>query len=367
LVYYTCDQLLYLINDMNMTTAIYPVDFSLLNHKVHPDQNDFFEFSTALVQISSIISEKITKQIKNFQPDVIVYDSFAYWGKIICKKIDVFGVCSITHYPFTELDFTVNSDLFIRKILKDKVTDEKKQYYMHYYKSFSKYLSKKYLNKDCFAIWDIICGNDTCNLVYTCRELYNRNPLRDDIYHFVGPLIKQEQKEKEDIDIYVSFGSMLSEKYSIYKTCIQALENMGLKSLISVGNSNRIKNTSPHIKIINYADQIAALQSCTVFISHGGFNSVNEALYYGVPLIVMPFATDAYFTAEEIQAIPLGICIEPSVQASQLCFCIERVKRDSEIQKNVLNYRNILNRMNGLEDSVKLIVNKGKKELYSCR
>jgi UDP:flavonoid glycosyltransferase YjiC (YdhE family) len=46
-------------------------------------------------------------------------------------------------------------------------------------------------------------------------------------------------------------------------------------------------------------------------MTHGGLNSVNEATYHGVPLIVFPLFADQDYNAYRINIQELGVSIEP--------------------------------------------------------
>ena len=49
------------------------------------------------------------------------------------------------------------------------------------------------------------------------------------------------------------------------------------------------------------------LKNTKLFITHGGMNSANEGLYYGVPLIVIPQSADQPLIAEQVVKIGAGI------------------------------------------------------------
>jgi MGT family glycosyltransferase len=56
----------------------------------------------------------------------------------------------------------------------------------------------------------------------------------------------------------------------------------------------------------NEVPQLEILQRAALFISHGGMNSVSEALFYGVPLIVIPQAGDQTWVARRVEWLGAG-------------------------------------------------------------
>jgi glycosyltransferase, MGT family len=57
----------------------------------------------------------------------------------------------------------------------------------------------------------------------------------------------------------------------------------------------------------NYVPQLEILKHTDVFISHGGFNSVSEALYNEVPIIAIPMVNDQFMVAQRLAKLGAGI------------------------------------------------------------
>jgi MGT family glycosyltransferase len=57
-------------------------------------------------------------------------------------------------------------------------------------------------------------------------------------------------------------------------------------------------------------DQIAVLQSADVFITHCGMNSVNESLYFGVPMVLFPQHSEQRTVANRVAELGAGIMLK---------------------------------------------------------
>ncbi|MFD0392328.1 glycosyltransferase [Streptomyces nogalater] len=61
-----------------------------------------------------------------------------------------------------------------------------------------------------------------------------------------------------------------------------------------------------HVHVAERVPQPLLLESVDLFVTHGGFNSVREALRTGTPLAVLPHFGDQYTNAERVAELGLG-------------------------------------------------------------
>jgi UDP:flavonoid glycosyltransferase YjiC (YdhE family) len=73
----------------------------------------------------------------------------------------------------------------------------------------------------------------------------------------------------------------------------------------------------PHVRVQPTLPQVALLPRCALLVSHGGFNSVKEALAEGIPLVILPVAGDQPYCARRCQALGVGRVIGPAERNAQ--------------------------------------------------
>ena len=61
-----------------------------------------------------------------------------------------------------------------------------------------------------------------------------------------------------------------------------------------------------------FLPQVRLLAHSAVAVSHGGNNSVTEALTAGVPLLVLPLSTDQFAGAAAVERGGVGLCLDPN-------------------------------------------------------
>jgi MGT family glycosyltransferase len=67
--------------------------------------------------------------------------------------------------------------------------------------------------------------------------------------------------------------------------------------------------TPANIVVKQWVPQLDVLRRASVFVSHGGMNSVSESLYYGVPLVVVPQMGEQEIVARQVERLGAGLCL----------------------------------------------------------
>jgi MGT family glycosyltransferase len=113
---------------------------------------------------------------------------------------------------------------------------------------------------------------------------------------------------------YVSFGSFLSVRGDVLRRVVEALASAGIVAAVATGSTplSELGEIPDDWLVREYLPQVRLLASASLAVTHGGNNSVTEALGAGVPLLVLPFSTDQFAGAAAIEDAGVGLALAPN-------------------------------------------------------
>lgn len=265
-------------------------------------------FSTQiLVDTTLALDDMVCRDMERLRPDCIVADSMAAWGKAVALKLNIPFISSTTTFAFNQHSAKIMKQS-AREMISMIFAMPKVQ------KDIKRLQDKGYPVKN---FLDIIQNDDKIDtIVYTSPEFQPCADTFSDKYAFVGPSVRpassQIKKKKEKL-IYISMGTVNNDMMKLYKNCMLAFADTDYQVVMSVGNLVDIASlgTVPeNISVSCHVDQIAVLEKADVFLSHCGMNSVNESLYYHVPLVMYPQTSEQGGVATRVAQLGAGIRLE---------------------------------------------------------
>ena len=315
-IFVSCD-------DYNMEQKLSPADSARMGKDL--------AFSTRILTDTTLaLDDKVCADMKLLKPDCIVADSMAIWGKAVALKLNIPFVSSTTTFAFNQAS---------AKIMKQSIGEMIKTLFAlpKVQKDVRRLQKKGYPVKN---ILDILQNdNQTHTIVYTSPEFQPCAETFSDRYVFVGPSIRPVtqtiEKTREKL-IYISMGTVNNNLLSFYKTCLSAFENTPYQVILSVGNLvslNEFGKLPEQISVFSHVDQIAVLKKADIFISHCGMNSVNESLYFGVPLIMLPQTSEQSGVAERVSQLGAGIRLHKP-DADAIRNAVEKIFADGSYKQN---------------------------------
>lgn len=113
--------------------------------------------------------------------------------------------------------------------------------------------------------------------------------------------------------IFMALGSQIYHQPRMFAVVLAASRGQPWQLVLAMGDLAGKLALPPHVHAIPYAPQLALLARARAMISHGGANSVMEALAHGVPLLVSPICNDQPHNARFVAEAGAGITCDLSV------------------------------------------------------
>lgn len=140
--------------------------------------------------------------------------------------------------------------------------------------------------------------------------------------------------------IYCSFGTFLADTSAMLSNVTAAAQaNTGWDFVIGLGGRAEQLGAvnEPNILVLDYAPQLEVLAVADMAISHGGINTINECLEFGVPMLLEQSGeTDQPGNASRVAHHGLGVRADlVSIDVAQLTNLIGGVLGDATIRSQV--------------------------------
>ena len=303
-----------------------------------------------LVSSTLALDEMVTEKINELQPDVIVADSVAYWGKLAAMKHGIPFVSSTTTFAFNRY-----SSRYMKHGLKETL---KMLFSMPKVNKQIKRLQEKgYPVK---GILDIVQNdNDTNTVVYTSKYFQPCSDTFSDKYHFIGPSLRpitDDFEKKAEKTVYISMGTV-NRNREFYRKCIDVLGKTDYQVIISMGmNSERFDAVPDNIEIYESVDQMAVLSIADAFITHCGMNSASEGLYFGVPLILFPQTPEQDSVAKRAEELGAGLRLS-SIKEDDILKAVTRVIKEKNFKQGAKKISESFKNSGGVKEAVAFIEN----------
>ncbi|MBU9708714.1 glycosyl transferase [Paenibacillus sp. AK121] len=301
---------------VNLITYSFSVDAFIHNPVLKPaEYKHHYQFVNMIVKgLIEPIIPKVMKAIENKVYDYLIYDYLMGWGgKIIAERLGIPAVCTICSFAFVE---PLGSDqgwddnnIKVRELYDDtmKVVHQ---------------LAEEF-QVSVPAMDELDSHSHSLKVVYTSRYFQPQAEKLDDSYIFAGPSIVprkdapsfpfEQLRALYPQVVYISLGTILNRDLEFYKLCFEAFRDLPVQFVLSSGQYAEMElladNIPDNFMIKPYIPQLEMLQRVDAFITHGGMNSASEALYYNVPMVLVPMTSDQPIVANRVQELGAGIAV----------------------------------------------------------
>lgn len=286
----------------------------------------------ALITTAGEILPELLDMARAEQPDYILFDGMCPWGRLVARIQKRPAVASLALAPPTRPPLRALLrviPLFLPLIFRDF-----RQGILA--NTRAQALARQY-GLPGFGLIDIMNNLGDVSLSYTSSFFQPYANTAPDTVRYVGWTLNETTGEPdfsfEQVKgrrlIYVSLGTLNNDDVTFFRTCIEALA--GIDAFVIMSTSSRIAPESfgtlpDHITIHRWVPQVDVLRRATLFISHGGMNSIHDSLYLGVPLVLVPQQAEQTINAMRVVELGAGLMLKPEqVSADTLRATVTRV------------------------------------------
>jgi UDP:flavonoid glycosyltransferase YjiC (YdhE family) len=114
--------------------------------------------------------------------------------------------------------------------------------------------------------------------------------------------------------VLVSLGTIFFRTPGLYESIIDGLGAESVTLAVGIGGdlaSTGQPRSRPNVFVEPYLPLPELLGDCALLVTHGGFNSVKEAVSAGIPMLVVPVASDQHYSADRVEALGIGRVVRP--------------------------------------------------------
>ena len=274
-------------------------------------------YQGALVAESAhLLLPEVFAAIEKERPDYLMFDMSAPWGNIASRRFNIPAIACFPHLPFYWR--TMIDDPRVLKKVRSNVRPGY-GYWRELQKQTLKILKDHDLRNP--ADMNVLSSSTELNIAFLTRYFQPYEAHFDESYVYVGPTIETERREDPmELDlqvgqklIYIAVGTVYKASLDFFKQCMTALADPQFAVIMSIGKAvdpASLGEIPENFTVAQYVPQLQILKEADLFVTHGGMNSINEAVKFGVPMLVVPNTIEQSVNAARIEALQCGLYLD---------------------------------------------------------
>ena len=329
------------------------------------NSNVFATFTPSLIE--QCVKDEI-KAIETFKPDAIIGD-FRLTAAISSQITGIPYISVVNGYMtdyFNPVDVMISKEEQPLKHKAASIVSKAIQSAQRLNLATNfRTVAQKYNLKNLVSLYDFLTGD--LNLIADLPEFCYLENLPQN-FRYIGALIwegfnhtvpdylKNINNSKQLI--YATTGNTGKEK--LIQLVVDAFGNDNSYEVILTTGAFIHPDTVPSISNIHVAKFIPGseiIKQSQVVIHCGGNGTTYQALFQGIPAVVIPFNNDQNINAWLIKKHKLGLPLSASeLTGNQLKLAVKKVVENIEIQKNLQQFQDLLAKNNAAKSAAKEII-----------
>ena len=315
------------------------------DHRVTPQiSEDILPAVLAQFNMLLAVANPLLHRTRTDAPDYIIYDSVCIWGKFIASTLGVPGISCITMIVSSPLILITDWRISARTVKALIQGLPKAAWGRRMLIETMRNMGLKYRGA-LYHVFDFFASVGDLNIVFNAQQLQPYHHFLKGNFRYIGssfgPL-----RDASIIDfsnfkfpklIYISLGTVQFEALEFYRLCLRCFEHEEVNVILSAGYATDIQSLGPipaNCSVLPFVPQLEVLSHADLFISHGGMNSINESLYYGVPLVIVPQQFEQAYNGRRMKKEKVALLLNRNtVTEKKLLAVVNQVLDDSEFSR----------------------------------
>ncbi|MEV5880460.1 macrolide family glycosyltransferase [Streptomyces sp. NPDC052101] len=283
---------------------------------------------------ATTLVEQVGPFYEKNKPDLIVHDFMAWGARFFASKNDIPVVRLFPSYAWNE-HFNIQERFPIAEMSDPQVMDMVGQ--------LAALLPEYGLPADPMAFFQ---GIEKRGIVFMPREFHYDGETFDERFVFAGPCLGdrsfQGAWEPSFADrpvLLISLGTAATGWPEFFGTAVEALRDSQYEVVMAVGDHldpAELGDLPAHFDVRRHVPQLEVLRRAGLFVTHGGMNSTMEALYHGVPMVVIPQMNEQRANGLRVAELGLGRHLaKEDTTAQSLRQAIDEVAGDQGVRERV--------------------------------
>ncbi len=271
-------------------------------------------------------------ELRAIAPDYLLIDSLCVWGNLARQALGIPAAMLGSVFVTDQLSITVEDMVRLAYGDAPKETLLSGIDALNTYLMTSQRIDRRFGTRSPNLVEFFSC-RQSLNVVFTSRYFHIAGDAYDDTYKFVGPSIEAAPKPEPAASdprplLYISMGTIFNALPEFYRACFEAFGGAEYRVLMATGkvNAASLGAAPENFELREFVPQLEILSQASLFLTHGGMNSVSEALWYEVPLLVFPQHGDQRLVAARVAELGAGLVLRPpDIQPAKLRQVAERL------------------------------------------
>src|ERR1700733_2373851 len=187
-------------------------------------------------------------------------------------------------------------------------------------------------------------------------------------FYYTGPFVDEAVRPSVEFPwnrldgrplIYASLGTAQKSQPVIFRLIAEACQELDLQLVISLGgrlDPDILDGLPGQPLVVRYAPQLELLRRAEVVITHGGLNTVLEALMEGKPMIAIPMAHDQPAVAARLAWLKISEVLPVKrLSAKQLRVALVKILKNASYRDAAMEVQARIRSARGLERAVEVI------------